>query len=472
MKAPSFAYAKPRSLTEAFDLLERPGAKILAGGQSLIPALNMRLSSPELLVDITGLKGLSKIEARDGVVRIGALCTHTTVERSPEVREHLPLVADAVAHIAHPAIRNRGTLGGSLALADPNAELPACALALDAVLIVAGKKGERRVPAAGFFKALFETDLRPGEILVGAEFPKAAKSVFLELARRQGDYAIVGLAGTSRGAEKRIAFFGVAATPILLKPRSLEEAKKALPDAKRRPLQLSGHQAAPRRRPSRARMEQTLVITLTVNGTQVTRSVQPRQHLVDFLRDELGLTGSHIGCEHGVCGACTLRVNGEIVRGCLMLAVQANGCRVETIEGLSDSKELAKLQKAFHEKNALQCGFCTPGMLMAAQDLLRLNTQADARRDPLAYLGQLLPLHRVPGDRRRDRGSNQWVKPSFRSTRRAPRSTGATSAKACRGRTRRACCRGAARSPTTCAFRAWRTWCSSAVRMPMPSSRN
>ena len=120
-------------------------------------------------------------------------------------------------------------------------------------------------------------------------------------------------------------------------------------------------------------MEHTLVITLTVNGTQVTRSVQPRQHLVDFLRDELGLTGSHIGCEHGVCGACTLRVNGEIVRGCLMLAVQANGCRVETIEGLSDSKELAKLQKAFHEKNALQCGFCTPGMLMAAQDLVRMN---------------------------------------------------------------------------------------------------
>ena len=120
-------------------------------------------------------------------------------------------------------------------------------------------------------------------------------------------------------------------------------------------------------------MDQTLLITLTVNGTQVTRGVQPRQHLVDFLRDELGLTGSHIGCEHGVCGACTLRVNGDIVRGCLMLAVQANGCRVETIEGLSDSKELATLQKAFHEKNALQCGFCTPGMLMAAQDLLRLN---------------------------------------------------------------------------------------------------
>ena len=229
MKAPPFAYAKPRSLAEALELLQHPGAKILAGGQSLIPSLNMRLSSPELLVDITGLPGLSNTEVRDGAVRIGALCTHASVERSPEVREHLPLLAEAAAHIAHPAIRNRGTLGGSLSLADPNAELPACALALDAVLIVAGRKGERRVPAAGFFKALFETDLKPGEILVGADFPKAPKSVFLELARRQGDYAIVGLAGTSRGAEKRIAFFGVAATPILIKPKSLEEAMQALP---------------------------------------------------------------------------------------------------------------------------------------------------------------------------------------------------------------------------------------------------
>jgi len=117
-------------------------------------------------------------------------------------------------------------------------------------------------------------------------------------------------------------------------------------------------------------MEHALDITLTVNGVEVSRRVQARVHLVDFLRDELGLTGSHIGCEHGVCGACTVRVNGDIVRGCLMLAVQANACKVETIEGLSDSGELAGLQKRFHEKNALQCGFCTPGMLMAAQDLL------------------------------------------------------------------------------------------------------
>ena len=118
-------------------------------------------------------------------------------------------------------------------------------------------------------------------------------------------------------------------------------------------------------------MEHALEVTLTVNGSKVTRRITPRTHLVDFLREELGLTGSHIGCEHGVCGACTIRVNGEIVRGCLMLAVQADGCSVDTIEGLSDSGEMKKLQEAFHQHNAFQCGFCTPAMLMAAQELVR-----------------------------------------------------------------------------------------------------
>jgi aerobic carbon-monoxide dehydrogenase small subunit len=111
-------------------------------------------------------------------------------------------------------------------------------------------------------------------------------------------------------------------------------------------------------------------ITLVVNNEELRERVDARQTLVDFLREELGLTGSHIGCEHGACGACTVRVDGTIVRGCLMLAVQCDGARVETIEGVSDSGEIADLQQAFAERNALQCGFCTPGMLLAAQDLL------------------------------------------------------------------------------------------------------
>ncbi len=120
-------------------------------------------------------------------------------------------------------------------------------------------------------------------------------------------------------------------------------------------------------------MTAPISISLTVNGERVEAHVLPRLNLADFLREHLKLTGTHVGCEHGVCGACTARVDGQIVRSCLMLAVQANGAKVETIEGLSDSGEIADLQAAFRDRNALQCGFCTPGMLMAAQDLLQHN---------------------------------------------------------------------------------------------------
>ena len=123
-------------------------------------------------------------------------------------------------------------------------------------------------------------------------------------------------------------------------------------------------------------MDPTVDTTLTVNGSTVTRRIPARQHLIDFLREDLGLTGSHTGCEHGACGACTVRVDGKIVRGCLMLAVQADGRRIETIEGLSESGELAELQEAFHRRNALQCGFCTPGMLITAQELVASRPNA------------------------------------------------------------------------------------------------
>ena len=128
-------------------------------------------------------------------------------------------------------------------------------------------------------------------------------------------------------------------------------------------------------------MTAPVAITLTVNGERVDAHVLPRLNLADFLRDHLSLTGTHVGCEHGVCGACTIRVNGDIVRSCLMLAIQAEGAVVETIEGLSDSGEIADLQTAFKDRNALQCGFCTPGMLITAQDLL--SHQPDADREQI-----------------------------------------------------------------------------------------
>ena len=241
MKAPPFAYVAARSLAEVFDLLERHGerAKLLAGGQSLIAALNMRLSAPELLIDITRLTELSGIEARDGKVRIGALTTHAEIERSAEIGRRLPLLAQAVPHIAHAAIRNAGTIGGSIALADPAAEWPACCVALDAQFVLASKAGTRRVAARAFFKGLYATALAPHEVLTQVEIPVPGpeyRSAFVEFALRRGDYAIAGLAALARNtrgalSDLRLAFFGVGAAPALARgAMAAMEGKRATAD--------------------------------------------------------------------------------------------------------------------------------------------------------------------------------------------------------------------------------------------------
>jgi carbon-monoxide dehydrogenase medium subunit len=224
MKAPDFDYIKPRSLDEVFALLAEYGdeARLLAGGQTLMATLNMRLSEPALLIDITGIDALRGIAVQDGVLRIGALATHTQIENAALVAQHAPLLTMAAPHIAHRAIRNLGTLGGSIAYADPAAEWPTCALALDAVVICRGADGTRRVPAAEFFLDLYTTALRPGELVLACEFPVAAPGArfhFDELARRHGDYAIAGLALASRFdgglmQRTRIALMGIAATPV------------------------------------------------------------------------------------------------------------------------------------------------------------------------------------------------------------------------------------------------------------------
>lgn len=224
MKAPSFAYAKPRSLDEVFALAERHGgdAKLLAGGQTLLATLNMRLSSPALLIDITGVPGLAGISVKGNTLRIGALTTHRAIERSPEVAQHLPLLAQAAPHIAHVAIRNAGTLGGSLAHGDPAAEWPGCCVALDAEFVIAARGGERRVKARAFYRGLFETALGAGEVITAVEFAIPGvgyRSAFLELARRHGDYAIVGVAALAKtgGAltDVRLALIGAGPTPVL-----------------------------------------------------------------------------------------------------------------------------------------------------------------------------------------------------------------------------------------------------------------
>jgi len=224
MKPAPFDYAKPNSVEGVFDLLDRyrDEARLLAGGQSLIPSLNMRLSAPAILIDITGLDALRGIVVGDGVLRIGALTTYSQLKASAEVARAAPMLSQAISWIAHPAIRNRGTIGGSLAHADPAAEMPACMLALDARLEIAAKGSRRRIAAADFFRGLFETDLKPGEILTAIEVPVIRadyRSGFSEFARRSGDFAMSGLAAHARFDgevlnDVRLAYCGVDTRPV------------------------------------------------------------------------------------------------------------------------------------------------------------------------------------------------------------------------------------------------------------------
>jgi carbon-monoxide dehydrogenase medium subunit len=225
MKAAAFDYVRAASVDEAVKLLAHHGggAKLLAGGQSLLPALNLRLMTPEVLIDIGGIASLRGIRVEGGTMTIGALARHADLLVSPEIAAHAPLIAKAMPHIAHPAIRNRGTIGGSLAHADPASELPACVQALNATLILRGPGGERRVAASDFFTGLYATALAPDELLTRIEFPAARhdeRAYFCEFARRMGDYAIVGLAAQAklagdRIAALRLAFFGVGERAML-----------------------------------------------------------------------------------------------------------------------------------------------------------------------------------------------------------------------------------------------------------------
>jgi carbon-monoxide dehydrogenase medium subunit len=225
MKASAFSYARATSVSNALELLVTHGdkAKVLSGGQSLMPAMNLRLISPELIVDIGELTELRGIAVAGDVLRIGALTRHADLARSPEIFAHAPLLTEAIAHVAHPAIRNRGTLGGSLAHADPASELPACMLALKATIIVRGQAGERRIAAGDFFTGIYETALSPEELLIAVELPVAQQNsshFFHEFARRHGDYAIVGLAAwaiveADIFADLRLAFFAAGDRPVL-----------------------------------------------------------------------------------------------------------------------------------------------------------------------------------------------------------------------------------------------------------------
>ncbi|MBS7788410.1 xanthine dehydrogenase family protein subunit M [Roseococcus sp. SDR] len=246
MKWPAMGYARAASLPDLWSVLAQHGsaAQIIAGGQTLLATLAFRLSEPGTLVDITRIPELRGISVSSGVLRIGALTRHAELGRDALVARHAPLLTAAVPLIAHPAIRNRGTIGGSLAYADPAAELPACIVALDAVVVTASAAGERRIPARDFFTDLLQTALNPGEIIAAVEIPLAERrSAIQEVARRSGDYAMAGLAAAlriegGRVVAPRLVYFGVGTGPVLaarasaaLEGRALDAASIAAAQA-------------------------------------------------------------------------------------------------------------------------------------------------------------------------------------------------------------------------------------------------
>ncbi len=287
MKSPVFDYIRAESPQHAFALLAQHGddARVIAGGQTLLATLNMRLSQPALLVDIAGFDAWRGIAVNGNTLRIGALTRHSEVESSPLVARHAPLLAQAAPHIAHRAIRNLGTFGGALAYAGPAAEWPACVLALDATLVIANAQGERRVGAADFFQGLYTTAMQPGELLMACEIPVIAegeRQVFSELARRQGDYAVAGLAARAKVAgstlrDVRLAFLSLADRPIraraaetALQGGAIDEARLGLADAALRaeldPFDDLTHSAAAKKQLAATLMRRTVAALIRPNA--------------------------------------------------------------------------------------------------------------------------------------------------------------------------------------------------------------
>ncbi|HKY78081.1 MAG TPA: FAD binding domain-containing protein [Acidimicrobiia bacterium] len=432
MKPPAFRYERPAALNEALGLLAEYGddARPLAGGQSLVPMLNLRLAAPAVVVDLNGLPGLDRLETADGTLVVGALTRQRTLERSPEAAA-IGALADSLPIVGHVATRNRGTVGGSIAHADPAAELPLALLALGGSVVAEGPAGRREIPARELFAGFLTTTLQPDELVVEVRFPlPAAKegSALLEVAQRHGDFPLAAVAvslrldADGRIADARIAVGAVADRPVLLpgaagtlvagasaemtgqvatvevdptgslhapadyqrhivgvlvaravsaavvraqaaaSPRATEPPVDDPPPAMNRPANRGCH----------------------VNGRPVSLDgIPPRRLLSDFLRHDLGLRGTHVGCEHGVCGACTIRLDGVAVRSCLLLASQAHGADIATVEGLAaddEERTLHRLQDAFRRHFALQCGFCTAGILMAAAE--RIDETTAGHRSP------------------------------------------------------------------------------------------
>lgn len=432
MKPSAFRYERPETLTAALQLLAEHGdeARPLAGGQSFVPMLNLRLAAPAVVVDLNALSGLDGVTLSDGGLTVGALMRQRTLELSPETAV-IGALADGLPLVGHVATRNRGTVGGSVAHADPAAELPLALLALGGSVVAEASDGRRDIAAADLFAGFLTTTLRPGELVTEVRFPAPRPqeaSALLEVAQRHGDFPLAAIAvwlrvdDGARITAARLAAGAVADRPVLLAAasealvagatpqdagriaaaevdplgslhtpadyqrnlvgvlvaraieRALRRARAAGSDNSGAPRRVESRTAPGKRNEDRPAAGGVPAGCCTVNGRTVALDgVADRRLLSDFLRHDLGLRGTHVGCEHGVCGACTVRLDGVAVRSCLLFARQAEGAHIATVEGLAAGDEprtLHPLQDAFRRHFALQCGFCTAGILMTAAERL------------------------------------------------------------------------------------------------------
>ena len=448
MKSAAFSYSQAHSAAHAVELLgEHPGSRFIAGGQSLGPMLNLRLARPERLVDIRECPDLRRYAEMPDAVVYGAGITHAEIEDGAVPDPSPGWLRRAARNIAYRAIRNRGTIGGSIAHADPAADWPVVLATVGAEVWIEGPTGPRVEPLASFLRGPFTTSLAPEEILTAVRVPRpspTARLGYCKLAAKSGEFAqalAVVFDDPERG-ERRAVIGAIERAPLIVDgedafPATVADAQALL--SARLPAGTGGrlHAAAlsraaraarepdgADRQPATARKARAFArdgtspgagtspaagregsgsvvalsrpagtippnIRLTLNGRPVEADVEPRTHLADFLRERLHLTGNHLGCEHGVCGACTVLIDGAPARSCIAFAAACDGADVRTIEGFADDALMNALRSAFTRRHALQCGYCTPGMLMAGWDIARRLPGANESRIRKELAGNL-----------------------------------------------------------------------------------
>ena len=440
---------RPQSLAEACKLLtEKEGARVLAGGTDIIAGRERGLPLPPVLVSLDGL-GLTGVqEESSGMLRIGPLTTHAHIAESALFRSQFPVLAEACASVGSPQVRNLGSLGGNLGNASPAADTASALIALGAVIEIANPRGQRILPVEELFLGPGQTTLGRGEIISAILLPFPAPcSAYLKLGRRKAlEIAVAGVAVVlvmeqELIKECRIGLTAVAPIPLRarkaeallrgceLTPKAVAAAAQAaaaeccpLDDHRAsalyrremiKVLVRRGVQSAAGRRNSgtanqlpaaaktrAAGSNQALApvkgdsrlparIALLVNGQSHLLTLPPDKLLIDVLREDLGLIGTKKGCGEGECGTCTVHIDGLPVNACLVLATTLENREIRTIEGLAGSRELHPLQASFVREGAVQCGYCTPGMLMSGSALLAKNPRAKEQEIKTALSGNL-----------------------------------------------------------------------------------